>query len=95
MSAFEPPATTWCPECGRERISCAHLEDPLVTDGGTEPKISVSAVKAYFRDLEGHVDDLYERAEGTQTQGHVLFARDRLRQAIAELEEIEEDRLDA
>ena len=55
----------------------------------------LTSVKTYARDLEGHVDDLYEQAEGTQTRGHVLFARDRLRQAIAELEQIEEGAADA
>lgn len=29
----EEPSTTWCPECQRERVSCAHL-DGVATDGG-------------------------------------------------------------
>lgn len=52
----------------------------------------LTSVKTYARDLEGHVDDLYEQADG-QPSGHVLFARDRIRQAIAELEKIEEENL--
>lgn len=36
MSAFDPPAdASWCPECARERISCAHQEGAtVVADGG-------------------------------------------------------------
>ncbi len=28
MSLFEPPSEeTFCPECGRYRLNCAHMED--------------------------------------------------------------------
>lgn len=50
------------------------------------------SVKSYARDLEDHLDDLYEQAEGQPT-GRVLFARDRIRQAIAELEKIDQEDL--
>lgn len=52
----------------------------------------VRSAKTYARDLEGHIDDLYEQAEG-QPVGRILFARDRIRQAIAELEKIDEENL--
>lgn len=37
MTAFTPPATTWCPDCARERVSCRHLDaDALRADGGDD-----------------------------------------------------------
>lgn len=38
MSAFDPPSEpTWCPDCARERITCAHQGTAaLTTDGGKD-----------------------------------------------------------
>lgn len=39
MSAFQPPTNAqWCPDCQRERVSCAHQDGrELATDGGENP----------------------------------------------------------
>ena len=52
------------------------------------------SIKAYARDLEGHLDNLEAMIDG-QAEGYALFARDRIRQAISELENIDAEEVAA
>ncbi|MFB6188997.1 MAG: hypothetical protein ABEI57_03865 [Halapricum sp.] len=48
----------------------------------------LESTTTYAGDLEGHLDDLVERLDGTE-EGLAVFAREHLRHAISDLEEID------
>ncbi len=71
------PSTAWCPECQRERVSCAHMDDAAIaTDGGTASTKSPSDAGRSM-DVDDRATELEETTALKRREAEVQARKER------------------